>query len=1040
MKYNSIFIILLFLSSVAGIRSSHAQSFNWVKGGGSTHLLTTGYTRESTQSICADNNGNVYTLSVVGNSGPIVADTFVRASAYGSPQNLLFASYTCSGTMRFAKLISGSQTTSCNVVSDSSGHVYVAFHVLHGTSSGTLLRIGYDTTISGVLYNTQTLVQYDTSGDMKWVRFVGENVMATYAGTAATGTFALIDGNDNVHYINTVKFGVPFTPTYISHYGNYDLKYDVSGNLLSIKRLNFDSSLMMLIGGAIDKHTGRLYVYGSREYYMFPDSSRYPYVAAFDTDRNLDWIDTLGSATIAGGFPTFSNLAVDNSGDLFLIGNRASAVAYQGDTVYSTLSGGVTFIMRMDSNSHSKWIKGLSGSLTVIGLRGLSITNTGNVFACGTFVGNLACDGFSMPSYAGEGQNAFFVVMDTSGFIDTIQQIHGTGFYDGAFTATSNGQGSTYFGGQVENNIWAGSLSPYTSIGGNSDFFLMKYGVDCNCTSAPVAHFTDTGYLVRGFSYTGSTTPAIDSVRWYFGDGGTSTLLNPTHTYATADTFTACVRVYTACGSDLYCKEVRIPCITSPVPSFGMSGTGLTRTFTYTGTTTGVTSVSWSFSDGGSGTGSSTAHTFSAAGTYTACVSATNPCGTTTTCNPVTITCVTSPVSSFTVSAGAGLSKTFTYTGTTTGMDSVTWTFGDGGSATGSSPSHTYAAAGTYTVCATVYTNCGVNTYCNPVTVTCITAPTASYSYTGTDLSRSFTYTGTSAGMDSVRWNFGDGITTSVVSPSHTFSAAGTYTVCVTVYTNCGSHTYCSPVTVTCIIPPISSFTISGAGASRTFTYTGTIAGMDSVRWDFGDGGTSSLLNPSHVYTTEDTFHVCVTVYTNCGSHTSCQNIMVTCFLPITSAFTDTGMLVHGFAYTGTMIWYDSVEWNFGDGNTDTGLNVIHTYAVADTYHVCAKVFTDCGTHTSCRSIIIPGSSGLRTLNTHDIKVYPNPATNELFITGLTERMEYRVMNVVGVTVMSGSVDGVWSRVDLGELSAGVYVLQLADGNGMRVVVRVVKE
>ncbi|MBE2288622.1 MAG: PKD domain-containing protein [Chitinophagaceae bacterium] len=908
---------------------------------------------------------------------------------------------------------------------------------MHGSSSATLLRIGFDTTITGVLYNTQTLVQYDTTGNMKWVRFVGENALATYAGTSASETFALVDGDDNIHYINTVKYGVPFTPTLVSHYGNYDLKYDVSGNLLSIKQFQLDSSLMYLGGGVINKTTGHLYVYGSRAYYMFPDSSRHPYVASFDTDRNLIWMDTLADNF---NLAVFSGITFDNSDHIYLTGGTNDWVSYRGDTITQELPGAVSFILKIDTGGNPKWLKGFSGANSVNNLLNPSLTSNGNVVAGGAFRTKVVSGSDTLIEFPGETQNAHFVVLDTAGYIERHYQLHGFGSLDGIMCTATDRKGNIYLAGEVSNNIWAGSQSPYTSIGGNSDFFVMKYGVDCNCTSAPVAHFTDTGYLVRGFSYTGSTTPAIDSVRWYFGDGGTSTLLNPTHTYATADTFTACVRVYTACGSDLYCNEVRIPCITSPVPSFGLSGTGLTRTFTYTGTTTGVTAVSWSFSDGGSGSGTSTAHTFSAAGTYTVCASATNPCGTTTTCNPVTITCVTSPVSSFTVSAGAGLSKTFTYTGTTTGMDSVSWTFGDGGTATGSSPLHTYAAAGTYTVCATVYTNCGVHTYCNPVVVTCIAGPTASYSFTGTDLSRSFTYTGTTAGMDSVRWNFGDGITTSVVSPSHTFSAAGTYTVCVTVYTNCGSHTYCLPVTVTCIIPPVSSFTISGAGASRTFTYTGTTAGMDSVRWNFGDGGTSTLLNPSHVYTTEDTFHVCVTVYTNCGSHTSCQDIMVNCFLPITSAFTDTGMLVHGFAYTGTMIWYDSVQWNFGDGNTDTGLNVIHTYAVADTYHVCAKVFTDCGTHTSCRSIIIPGSSGLRTLNSHDIKVYPNPATNELFIIGLTERMAYRVMNVVGVTVMSGAVDAVFGRIEVGHFSAGVYVLQLTDGYGRRVVIRVVKE
>lgn len=60
---------------------------------------------------------------------------------------------------------------------------------------------------------------------------------------------------------------------------------------------------------------------------------------------------------------------------------------------------------------------------------------------------------------------------------------------------------------------------------------------------------------------------------------------------------------------------------------------------------------------------------------------------------------------------------TFTYTGTTTALDSVHWQFGDGNTGNGLSLSHLYTAAGIYHVCVTAYTNCDTNTYCHDVTV-----------------------------------------------------------------------------------------------------------------------------------------------------------------------------------------------------------------------------------------------------------------------------------------------------------------------------------
>ncbi|MBX2905176.1 MAG: PKD domain-containing protein [Taibaiella sp.] len=943
--------------------------------------------------------------------------------------------------MRFAKLISAQSCRNYGIAYDNSGHVYIGVRASRPTlSPSAYLRIGYDTTVTGDIYRTQFLAQFDTTGEFNWMRYIGDNSIPTLAGAGIQGTVA-VDGDNNAHLIVLLGSGVPITPSVTSTLGIYDFRYDASGNLLSHDRLQLDSTLSMLGDACIDRQTNKLYAYGSRLWATFTDSSRYPYVAAFDTDRNLIWIDTLASpppGASASAFPTFNGITTDHVGHLYLTGYRAGRIAYQSDTFMSTLGGGTTFVMKLDTDSHVNWILPVSGSSSTCGLLPITITPNGNVVAAGGLYGTLVAGNDTITSYGSEGLNAVFIRVDTAGFLDTIQQIHGWGD-DGSRSITSDRKGNVYIGGEVESGIWGSSLSPYTSVGGNSDFFIMKYGVDCDCTVMPVAAFTDTGTITHGFTYTGTTTPVIDSVRWDFGDGGTSTLMNPIHSYTTADTFHACVRVYTACGHDLYCKDVAVPCITGPTPAFAMSGSGLTRTFTYTGTPTGVTSISWSFSDGGAATGSPASHTFAAAATYTACVTASNACGIATTCNPIVITCTATPISAYTVSVGAGLTKTFTYTGTTAGLDSVTWTFGDGGIATGLMPGHTYSAAGTYTACATVYTNCGIHTICSPLTVTCVTPPVAAFTSSGTGLTRFFIYTGTTAGMDSVTWTFSDGGTATGTTPTHTFPAAGVYTVCVTVHTNCGSHTFCMPINVSCSIAPAASFSYIVAGASVSFSYTGTTSPtIDSMRWDFGDGGTSTLTSPSHTYATEDTFHVCVTVYTNCGSDTYCQEVIVTCFTPVTAAFTDTGVLVHGFAYTGTMAGYDSVRWTYGDGGSDTGLNVIHTFAVADTYYVCATVYTDCGTNTFCRNIII-GTVGISDAVPAAISVYPNPSRSELRVANVPQQMEYRIVNVVGVVMLQGALHEGGNTLPIDALPVGTYLLEMSGVDGSRKVARFVK-
>ena len=74
--------------------------------------------------------------------------------------------------------------------------------------------------------------------------------------------------------------------------------------------------------------------------------------------------------------------------------------------------------------------------------------------------------------------------------------------------------------------------------------------------------------------------------------------------------------------------------------------------------------------------------------------------------------------------------------------------------------------------------------------------PSASFSFTGSP-DVNFSYTGVSAGLDSVIWNFGDGTAGSGTNPVHTYSAIGTYTTCVTAYNSCGSNTACNMVAIT---------------------------------------------------------------------------------------------------------------------------------------------------------------------------------------------------------------------------------------------------
>lgn len=211
-----------------------------------------------------------------------------------------------------------------------------------------------------------------------------------------------------------------------------------------------------------------------------------------------------------------------------------------------------------------------------------------------------------------------------------------------------------------------------------------------------------------------------------------------------------------------------------------------------------------------------------------------------------------------------------TFGDSSVGMNTILWHFGDGDSTAQQHPTHSYALPGTYYVCMTVGNGCGDTTLCDSVTVTC-SGPTANFSWMDNQLSVLFE--DLSAGADSVMWDFGDGNTSSDTTVQHSYDSAGTYIVCLTAWSMCGTDTYCDTLTVFCPAP------------SAIFQFSGDLSGMQFTdqsfgwptawAWDFGDGSVSSTQNPFHVFPDTGQYLVCLSVWNDCDSSTYCTQINV---------------------------------------------------------------------------------------------------------------------------------------------------------------------
>lgn len=288
-----------------------------------------------------------------------------------------------------------------------------------------------------------------------------------------------------------------------------------------------------------------------------------------------------------------------------------------------------------------------------------------------------------------------------------------------------------------------------------------------------------------------------------------------------------------------------------------------------------VGSFTWDFGDGSATVNAKdTSHTYLSAGAYVVTLTDTiwgwtmNSCSTDT-----TFQFSNGPQVSF-ASAVSNLLVNFTDSTTGGTIISWLWDFGDGNASSTQNPSHTYGSSGTYTVCLTVVDNCGSDSSCSTINVGC--APqNAAFMASPAGLTVSFTDQ-TPGSPTAWAWTFGDGGTDNTQNPSHTYTAAGTYLVCLSMTDTCGTDSTCDSVTVVACNPPAASFTSTPNALTVQFNDASTTSSsIISWSWDFGDGNTSTMQNPSHTYAGPDTVTVCLTVTDSCATDSSCSTLMI---------------------------------------------------------------------------------------------------------------------------------------------------------------------
>ena len=509
------------------------------------------------------------------------------------------------------------------------------------------------------------------------------------------------------------------------------------------------------------------------------------------------------------------------------------------------------------------------------------------------------------------------------------------------------------------------------------------------------------------------------SVLWDFGDGSSSTQSNPSHSYATPDTY----YVKLVSTSDFACKDSitkLVYIMPMPVAEFSVNDStqclsGNQFDFTNLGSiSSGSFSSSWNFDDGNSSSTTNPSHTYAIFDSFMVQLIISSGFG----CNDTVsyhMTVYPMPSADFNVNDSMQCFNEhaidFTNQSSITyGSLSYYWDFDDGNSSTNENPSHSYSTDDTFSVqlvAASNY-NCA-----DSIEKTIYIYPSPSSFFTTNDTAQclnenSFLFKNTKNRTEI--WYFGDGDTSTSDWPTHVYSSADTFQVTFVAHNDysCLDTSY---QTVIVYPSPVAGFSVNDSNQCLNenvfnFTNTSTIgSGSQAYVWYFGDGSSDTSMNSSHQYATDDTFQVKLVSTSALGcSDSILKNIYVFPSPQLSISVNDSQQCINenNFIFSnasginsGTQTYY----WTFGDASSSSATAPNHIYSTDDTFDV-----------------VLIATSGLNCTDTAYLTSYVFPSPEPDFSINDSSQCifgnNFQFTN--GSTINSGSMSSLWDFGDGG--------------------------
>jgi PKD repeat protein len=284
-------------------------------------------------------------------------------------------------------------------------------------------------------------------------------------------------------------------------------------------------------------------------------------------------------------------------------------------------------------------------------------------------------------------------------------------------------------------------------------------------------------------------------------------------------------------------------------------------------------------------------------------------------------------------------------------------------------------------------------------------------------------------------WDFGDGTTSSEVSPVHDYPEEGFYEVTLTAANECGEESLTLTVSTAAFPHALfsSDMEIGCAPLNVFFTNQSTGTNLSSWLWEF-PGGTpsvSTLQNPVVLYDQPGVYDVKLTVANALGEHVTVeQGYIVVQESPKAGFDFFVNDMTVGFVNTSS--GYTFVQWDFGDGTISNEISPVHTYAQSGAYQVMLTVGNNaCGSALS-QDVFINTTATGETARSAPWKVFPNPVADVVtFDLGETPPAVavLKVFDGQGRCRLVKSVTAQTTEIDLRGMASGIYFLEFGSGH-----------